>query len=267
MAGFITLAQAIMGATGGVPVQPAGANTIIEKLRAAKSMLPGDIGNVLGKVLNEGPGSILQNPVGALTGQLQGQVGGMLSQIQGLASGSGLNLQGMLGSITGATGLQSVLSRFQGATNALSGLGGTTAGGFSLMDAIGHANISTILGPAMTQAVGINTAMGPIMMGPNLQAISSQLTSISGGITNRTINDAAGAAQIASMTAQLTRSLDASDNAFATVQAAIVPIAQTTGLISMIASGPPEMAVIANMLIQEAHKAEIQAALDEQIRA
>lgn len=264
MAGFITLAQAIMGATGGVPVMPAGAMTIIEKLRAAKSMLPGDIGGVLGKVLQEGPQAILQNPIGALTGQLQGQLGGLLSQVQGIANG---NFSGMIGAITGATGLQSVMGNLMGASNALSGLGGLTQGGFQLMDAIGHGNIASILGPELGQVLGINTAMGPILMGPNLQAMSSQLTSIANRVTGGALSDAAGAAQLVGMGNQINGVLAASDHAFATVQNAIVPIAQTTGLISMIATGHPEMSVIGNMLIREAHKAGIQAALDEQIRA
>jgi hypothetical protein len=262
--GFITLPQAISAVVGGIPVQPAGPMTIIEKLRAAKSMLPGDISGILGKILQDGPQSILQNPIGALTGQLQGQLGGMVSQIQGITNG---NFSGILGAITGTGGLQSAMSSLMGASNALSGLGGLTAGGFQLMDAIGHANISSILGSAMSQTLGINVAMGPILMGPNLEAMVSQLQSISAGIAGRTIADAAGAAQIGAMSGQVNSVLAASDHAFATVQAAMVPIAQTAGLVSMIASGPPEMGVIANMLIQEAHKAGIQAALDEQIRA
>jgi hypothetical protein len=262
--GFITLPQALSAVVGGIPVMPAGAMTIIEKLRAAKSMLPGDISGVLGKVLQDGPGSILQNPIGAITGQLQGQLGGMMSQIQGIAGG---NFSGIMGALSGTGGLQSMMGNLAGASNALSGLGGLTQGGFSLMDAIGHGNIAAVLGPAMAKTLGMNTAMGPILMGPNLQAMSSQLQGIAGGITRGSISDASGAAQIGAMTGQIRGVLNASDNAFATVQAAIVPIAQTTSLISMIASGHPEMSVIGNMLIKDIHKTTIQAALDEQIRA
>jgi hypothetical protein len=117
--GFITLPQAIMSVVGGVPVQPAGAKTIIENLRAAKSMIPGDMGGILAKVLQQGPGALLQNPIGAVLGQMQGQLGGIVGQIQGLASG---NLSGLLSAVTGASGLQSALGNLSQVSSALSGL-------------------------------------------------------------------------------------------------------------------------------------------------
>jgi hypothetical protein len=261
MAGFITLPQAIMSVVGGIPVQPAGPMTIIEKLRAAKSMLPGDISGILAKVLQEGPQALLQNPIASITGQLQGQLGGLVSQIQGL---SGMGLGGLLSAISGTGGLQSALGNLTGVANSLSGLAGS--GPFSLIDAIGHANIVGMLGSAMPANLSIANAMGPVLMGSGLNSMLGQVQGIASAITAGTIDPVAAVAQVTGMTSTINGVLDASAYAFSTVQNAVVGIAQTAGLISLVASGPADFGQIANMLIRDEMKPAIQAAMDEQIR-
>ncbi|TXM68199.1 hypothetical protein [Methylobacterium sp. WL120] len=263
MAGFITMAQAIMGATGGVPVQPAGAKTIIEKLRAAKSMMPGDMGGMLSKIMKDGPGAILQNPMAGLQDIMGGQIGSIVGKVAGMSEGG---MGGLLNSLTGAGGLTQALGKFLGATNMLSGLSSPGAGQFGLMDAIGHTNVTSMLGSALPAELSINTAMAPILMDQAMSTMNARLATVERGITSGSMGEDMAIATVNGITSELTNAVDASNNAFATVQGRVVEIAQFSALVSMIASGPDELKVIANLLIQDQHKAEIQEAMDEQIR-
>lgn len=269
MFGFITLPQAIMAVTGGVPVMPAGAMTVIEKLRAAKSMLPGDMGGIMGQILQQGPGALLQNPIGSVLGQMNGQLGGIVGTIQGIAAGNNGslgNLGGILSAVTGGGGLQAALGQLGSVSSALSGLTQAAEGGFGLMDAIGHANIVQMLGEHLPAGLGIQEAMGPVLMSGQLQSMLGPLQGIAGAIGSGSVNPGSAIATIAGMTGQINGVLNAHTNAIGTVQNQVLGIAQAAGVVSLIASGPPAFAPIANMLIQDQHKAMLQAALDEQVR-
>lgn len=258
--GFITLPQAIMSVVGGVPVQPAGPMTIIEKLRAAKSMIPGDIGGILSQVMQNGPGALLQNPIQSVLGSLQSQVGNLASQLGGLTGASGL-----LSAITGTNGLNASLGQLSSVSSALSGLTQPGAGAFGLMDAIGHSNIVSMLGANLPAGLGIQQAMGPILMGPQLSGMVGQVSNIAAAVSGGTLNPAAAITQVTGMTGTINGVISAHTNAFSTVQNAVVNMAQVNGIAALIASGPPEFAPIANMLIQNQWKGVIQAALDDQI--
>lgn len=263
MAGFITMAQALSAVVGGVPVQPAGAMTIVEKLRAAKSMLPGNIGGILNKVLSEGPGAILQNPMAAVQGLMGGNLGQMIGTLQGVVNG---NFSGVLNAVMGATGLQSVLGQFSQVTNLLSGLQMPGLGQFGLLDALGHANITQMFGSMLPAGLSIETVMGPITMAADLAGMAARIPAITQGLVNGSLSPLSAIASIERMSMELRGAMDASDFAFSTIHAQVEGIAQTAALISMVASGPAGLGEIANLVIQDVHKAEIQAAMDEQIR-
>lgn len=259
MAGGISFGQAL-GLLGGVPVLPAGGKTIIEGLRAAKSVIPGDMGGILSKVLSQGPGAILQNPIGAVLGGLQGQLGGLASQLSGITGAEGL-----LSSLTGAGGLSSALSSLGGVSNLLSGLGVPGAGQFGVLDAISHMNVAGMLGSALPAGLGLNTIMGPILMGGQLSTMAGMVPNLINGVVAGTMDPSVAALQVAGMTNQITGVLNASTTAFNTMRSAAMPIAQTAGIISSIVSNGEVFGGIANMIIQDQHKAEIQAAMDKQV--
>jgi hypothetical protein len=194
MAGGISMGAAL-GLLGGVPIQPAGGNTIIEKLRAAKSMMPGEMGGILSKVLSGGPQALLQNPIGAIQGQLQGQLGGMMGKLTGMMNG-------------GPQGL--------------------------IQDRL-----------------------------TEIHAVFDRMTD---AVVEGHVSEEEATAVVLDTTAELARVMAISQNAFVTVQEATLSLAQAAAAISMIASGPPELAPIVNLLIRDEHKAEINAALEEQIR-
>lgn len=266
-AGFITLPQAIMSVVGGVPVMPAGGQTIIENLRAAKSMIPGNMSGLMGQIMQNGPGALLQNPISGVLGQVQGQLGGIVGQIQQIASGDlGIgNFGGMLTALTGTGGLTQALGQLSSVSSALSGLTQPGAGGFGLMDAIGHANIVQMLGEHMPPGLGIAQAMGPVLMGGQLSSMTGQLASMAAAIGSGTIDPFSAATRIAGMTQTINGVLNDHTHAISSVQNQILGISSAAGAISLIASGPPEFAPIANMLIQDQHKATIQSAMDDQV--
>jgi hypothetical protein len=259
MAGYITLPQAIMSVVGGVPVQPAGAKTIIENLRAAKSMIPGDMGGILSQVMQNGPGALLQNPIGSVLGSMQSQVGNLASSLTGMSGMSGL-----LSAVTGAGGLQSALGNLSQVSSALSGLTQPGAGAFGLMDAIGHANIVSMLGSNLPAGLGIAQAMGPVLMGGQLSGMLSQVSNIASAVSGSSFDVNSAISQITGMTGTINGVLSAHTNAFTTVQNAVVDMAHASGIVSLIASGPAEFAPIANMLIQPQFVAQIQAAITAQ---
>ena len=259
---FITMAQAISSVVGGVPVQPASGMTVIEKLRAAKSMIPGDMGGLLGKMLTGGPAAILQNPIGSLQGALQGKIGALAGAISGGTPGFG----GVISALTGAGGLQAAVGNLGQVSNALSGLTGAAEGGFGLLDAIGHANITSLFGSALPASLSVDKAMGPVMMGDRLAAMSAQFTVLADGLVAGTIAEDHAISQIGTMTDEINAVLGASTHALSTIQNQAVSIAQTASLISLVASGPPAMTPIANMLIKDSVKSEIQDLMDEQVR-
>lgn len=260
--GFLTLPMAIMNVVGGVPVMPAGVRTIVENLRCAKSMIPGDLGGLLANVLQNGPGALLQNPIGAVLGQLNGQLGGIVNQIQNIANG---NFGGLLSAITGATGLQSVLGNLSQVSNALSGLSQAVEGGFGLIDAIGHANIVSMLGEALPAGLGIQEAMGPLLMGEHLAGMVSDLGGIAEGIANGTLDPLHAISQVTGMANTITNVLDIHTNAFQTIQNAVVDMAHVNGVISLITSGPAAFAPIANSIIQPQFVAQINQAITNQL--
>ncbi len=242
-----------------MPVQPAGAMTIIEKLRAAKSMMPGNVGNIMSMVLQQGPGSLLQNPIGAPSTVMQGQLGGMM---------------GALGNPRrhGAPGADGRAQRGRGAA-AGAGLAhrpheqplGLTGGG--LMQLVGHANTLSMFGNMVPPGIGLDIVTKPLMMAGSLSGMVSGLQHIESAVIGGAMGEADAVARVTGMTAEITGVVQAAETALATVENAAINIAQSAAALSMIASGPPALAPIINMIVRDEHKAEIQEAMDEQIRA
>lgn len=262
MAGGISMGAAL-GLLGGVPVQPAGAKTIIEKLRAAKSMMPGDMGGILSKVLKDGPGALLQNPIAGIQGQLQGQLSGMMGKLQGMASGGP---QGLISALSGVGGFSQVLGQLGNVSNMLSGLTPAGPGQFGLINAMSHANVANMLGDHLPPGLSITDAMQPILIEDRLTEIHATFDRMIDAVVDGHIDPEEATVVVIDTTAELARIMAISQHAFTTVQDATLSLAQGAAAISMIASGPPELAPIVNLLIREEMKAEIQEAMDEQIR-
>ncbi|WP_298962217.1 hypothetical protein [uncultured Methylobacterium sp.] len=258
MAGGISFGQAL-GLLGGVPVQPAGAMTIIERLRAAKSMVPGNVGGIMNMVLSQGPGSLLQNPIAAVSTVMQGQIGGMLGALGSLGD---LSPQSLIQAIGGAGGLNQALGSLTGLTNSLSGLTGN-----GLMQLIGHANTLSMFGNMIPANIGLDTVIKPLLMESPLSSMVGQLQSIESRVMGGLMGEGSAIDLVGAMTGEIGAVVAGSNNALATLQNAALSIAQSAAAVSLIASGPPELAPIINMIVRDAHKGEIQSAMEEQIRS
>jgi hypothetical protein len=107
-----------------------------------------------------------------------------------------------------------------------------------------------MLGSNLPAGLGIQEAMGPLLMGGQLQSMVGQVSSIASAITNGTIDPVAAISQVAGMTGAINGVLDTHTNAFTTIQNAVVDMAHANSIVSLITSGPSEFAPIANSLIQ-----------------
>jgi hypothetical protein len=151
----------VLSLIGNAPVLH-GAKTAIEKLRASKSTFPmfggGDIGGMITQMMG---GQMLQNPMAAISGQLQGVIGGLAGGLQG---GSG-----MLAALTGSGGLQSVLG-------SLTGLAGGMSSPAGLLDIVAHAGLADT-GATLPSAMGLSNLLAPLTSSPAIQSILSALPS------------------------------------------------------------------------------------------
>jgi hypothetical protein len=263
--GFITMPQAL-SLLGNIPVLPAGAQTVIEGLRAARSMIPGDMGGLLGGLLNGGGiGSLLQNPIGSVMGQLQGQLGGMLGQLEGVLGEGAGGLSSILG---GTNGLAGALGNLKGLTNGMSGLSGLAGlanGQFGIMDMVGHSGLADMLGSALPAHLSLDVVTQPLRMIGDLTAMAESLPSIaesviSGGMA---IPDAIGA--ISSMTDHVNGVVNASTHAMSTLQGHALSISGAAAAVSMIGRGPPELQDVMTSIIRPSRRAEVLQTIADQV--
>lgn len=206
MAGGVSL-PAVLQLLDGTPHKKV-ASAIFENLPLAKLLQGGDISGLMKKVLADGNlSSVLQNPMAALTGQLQGLAGQAATQLQ-FALGTGAS--GLISALTGTSGLTGALSALQAAGDHLAGL---TNGQAGLMALAGHDSLLSMLGDAAPAALAAARVLGPIASGDVLNGMAAALPGvvqsvISGGMT---VADATAwvQGQIASVTAVVSASAEA----------------------------------------------------------
>lgn len=247
MAGGFTTVGQVLGLLGGVRVMPAGAMTVIEKLRAAKSMLPGDMGDILNQVMQQGPGALLQNPMAAVTGALNGQLGGLASQV---TAALGANGAGLVSALTGASGLGQALGNLQGMTDRLSGLANVAAGQFGLTDLVSHANLASMFGNALPAGLSLDIVTQPLRMMGDISNMAAAVPAIVSGAVSGKIPILDAVAAVGSMTGQLNGVMNASQTAMSTLQAQAQTLSNAAAAVSMIASGPPQLQGVMNTLIR-----------------
>lgn len=242
------------------------ASAIFENLPLAKLLQGGDISGLMKKVLADGNlSSVLQNPMAALTGQLQGLAGQAAAQLQATL---GTGASGLISALTGASGLTSALSALQAAGDSLAGL---TNGQAGLMALAGHDSLLSMLGDAAPAALAATRVLGPIASGDLLNGITAALprvvqSVISGGMA---VADATAwvQGQIASVTAVVSASADALTQG-QSVQMLASTVATVSGLVAPIpgvAASPIQAAL--GTFVQPAARTAMKVALAAQVAA
>ncbi|MEE9481858.1 hypothetical protein [Methylobacterium ajmalii] len=253
----------LLGVIGGVPIVPASAKTIVERLRVSKSMMPGDMGQIMSQVLKNGPGALLQNPIGVITGQLQGAIGAAAGQIQGMIGEAG-QFTRLLSTLTGAGGIQAAVSRIAGAASALSGLS-APGNGYGLNEVVGHASIVSMLGPAVPPELSMDTVLAPAGMGQELEAMLAALQAIIQDVVAGRLSEDDAVAALEAMIALIDETVDASMHAVATVQEQAVFLAAAAAAVASLGSSDPAVAAHMRAIIQPAQADAIAQLLSDQL--
>lgn len=237
-----------------------------ENLPYAKVLSGGDISGLLKKVLADGNlSSVLQNPVAALTGQLQGLAGQAATQLQA-ALGSGAS--GLISALTGVSGLTGALSVLQAAGDNLVGL---TNGQAGLMALAGHDSLLSMLGDAAPAALAATRVLGPVISGDLLGGISQALPGVVQNVIGGSMAVADATAWVQGQIGSITGLVSASADALAqgqSVQMLASAVATVSGLVAPIPGVTASTIGSAlQTFVQPAARDAMNAALAAQIKA
>lgn len=221
MASAIGLSQAL-GLIAGSPLAKAG-SVIAEKLPVTKSMGIGGLGALLSQVMSTGSlAGIMQNPMAALTGQLQSQVQLAAASVQSALGSTG---QGLVAALSGAGGLGDAVTALKAAGDNLSGLGANPQGFFDLL---AHGNAVATLGASVPAAMSLAQATGPVDSAVLLTETQRQVGTVVQAAIGGTMSPGDAAAAVSQQAATIRGVVDAS--------AAAIQMGQTAAPLLAIAS-------------------------------
>lgn len=168
MAGGIGLGQALQ-LISGVPLRKV-ATAKFENLHLPKRLEGSGIGGLLRQVLQDGGlQSIAQNPLQAITSQLQGGIAQAATQLQSALGGAATQA---VQALTGGGGLASAVSSFVAAGNNLAGLTNSSAGYHAMQ---GHEALVGMLGADVPEALSLDRVVAPIADDALIEGIEGEL--------------------------------------------------------------------------------------------
>lgn len=206
---------------------------IAEKLKISKSLEPymgtgagplgGIVNKLVGGVMSGGLASLVQNPVGTLTGALQGQLGDMVGGLANIPGADVLqaaihgDLGGALGALADHTGM-------------MSGLSEIADGGFGPQQILGHASMLAS-GMETPADMAMDLVLGPLGAGDLVGAIQGGLPGLIDGVVN---GGDIGAAldQVRAWTGTVQGLVDGSVGALSSGRAAMIAVSQGASLVS-----------------------------------
>lgn len=245
------LMQLVLRLIGGKPLAMVKGVTG-ERLPLTKALIGGGgFGGLLSSVAGGGLGSILSNPVGLVTSQLQGSIGAALQTVQAAASGE---LPGSFSSLTNAlTAFQGSAGQFQSVTNLMSQFSGAAAGQFGLPDVMAHADAIAGLGNAVPAHLSLSTVLAPLGMGQQIATVAAQLPGVVEGVLDGSVPLETAVQTIASHTAMIEGTIAASRAALAAGQTLVDASSSLSLIASQLQAAPPDLqAVLRRMLAPEA---------------
>ncbi|MBX9934562.1 MAG: hypothetical protein K2Y56_24105 [Methylobacterium sp.] len=246
---------------GGAPHMKVG-SVIAEKFPITKMMSGGPLGGTLAKVLQDGPGAIMQNPLGAVSGQLQGAITGAVGQLSGVSGATGL-----VTALTGSGGLSQAIGSLSQSAGLLSGSAMPGAGQFGLLDAITHTSITDMLGDQVPASLGLDRVLGPLHAGGTVGAIASALPTVIQGVVGGQITADAAIGWVTAAAASLKAVTDASATALQTAQDAAVTLVTVSSAAAATASTVPEIQAILPLILKPGVQDTMQAAVATHVAA
>lgn len=217
MAGGIGLGQALQ-LISGVPLRKV-ATAKFENLHLPKRLEGGGGGGFLKGILQDGNlSSIMSNPMGALTGQLQGGIGQAAQQIQGMIGGGPAQA---IQALTGSGGLSTIVSQFTAAGDHLAGV---SNGGQGFTAFQGHEQLVAMLGDDTPEHLSLDVVAGPHEAEDLIQSILDALPVLAAQLAAGEITVAGFVAWVEARAAEIDAVTQASADALAEGQAKMAAV-------------------------------------------
>ncbi|MCJ2036400.1 hypothetical protein [Methylobacterium sp. J-068] len=247
MASGIKLPQAL-GLIAGSPLAKAG-SVIAEKLPVTKSMGISGLGGLLSQVMSSGSlTGIMQNPMAALTSQLQAQAQQSTADVQSALGEVG---QPLMAALSGGGGLAEAVIALRQAGDNLSGLGANPQGFFDLM---AHTNTVGMLGEHAPAPMAFAKAAGPVDSAELLAEVQRQVEAVVQAAIGGTMAPDAAAAMISAQASAIWTVIDASMGAIQMGQNAVPMLAIASSVAGALAvpssSSPTSVQNVIGTLVQ-----------------
>lgn len=231
-------------------------SVIAEKLPITKMLDGGPLGPLLAQALQGGPSALMQNPIGAVSAQLQGAIGTATAALANVSGASGL-----VSALTGATGLSGAIGGLTQAASFLSGATMPGAGQFGLLDVATHGSITGMLGDALPASMALSQAIGPLNAGSAISAVGAALPGVVAQVVAGTMSVAAATAWVQAQAATLSGITTASNAAFQSAQDAAAMLVSVSAASALLTSSDPTIQALLPMIVQPAALTAMQAAV------
>lgn len=227
------MAGGIISLIGGNPLMKVK-QVIGESLPLTKSLDGGaGLGDMIRDVVSGGGlGSIISNPMGALTGIAQGVIGNAASSLQGVAGAGAL-----IGKLTGSGGLGEALGTLASAGDGL-------LSGQGILDMVGHANLVDMFGAALPAEFGLDKVVGPLASDALLTGINTAIPAMVQDVMTGTLSVSDAIAQVDAHIADLADVVGGSTNALTTVASNALDIAAVSTVAAATVAAPPEIQAV-----------------------
>lgn len=199
---------------------------------------PPKVGDILPKLLTDGLGSMFQNPMAGALGQATSAIGSASSAFSAVA-GSITNGSALTSALSGLTGSMSSLT---GMTNAMAGVSLPGEGQFGMQDLLAHADVATSLGSLLPSGLGLDGALQPLQLAPQVTQIAADVPQVINGVIAGTIPALDAASYITSLTNGIDSVMASSTNVVSTMQNVTASLSVASDAIDIVTnnSGSPD---------------------------
>lgn len=257
MVGFTTVPN-VLGIIGGSPILKAG-RTIIENLKAAKSVDGGDLGGLLSKVLQNGIGAVLKNPLANIAALVNSTAAQAITKLESFWSPDTTTGSGDSGTttvpdpdraaFTAAIGnLTSAVTSITGAAAVLSGV--NAGDGLGFLNVLSHSGTTSMLGSNLPGGLGLPVVLGPLNADTTLATVQADIDGIPDALIAGDITLQQALDIINGHAAGLNQTKALSDAAQAAVQNMSLAFAMVSAAGACIHSTDPNILAILPKIIQ-----------------
>ena len=175
------------------------------------------IASTMSSVMSGGIGSLLSNPISAVSGALQSTISNGMVTLQASLGSAAAPILSALG---GGVGLSGALGGLTAGASALAGATPAPVGGYGLADVLAHAQgLTQFFGTAPPPAVALTKVLAPLDPVP-LTAMQTQLAALIISMASSATTPGNGINTISVMVSQINALMPAANGSIASLQAA-----------------------------------------------